>query len=197
MIGWRSFIINIINYLCWCRLFISQPWSLNSNNSNRNSNNNLLRKKKKKKAKLLFCIAKHLKISKVTVRIRPRTLYQSPDLHSGLLLPLKEMREVLPAAVTVLCLAECKEQAENYRQGEVPGCYNANPCWDNNLRWRLAESPKFNFGKEGSVNNIVELIETRLTTVCQKVNVRSKEKLKRCPFIIFSPFISHGNFMTP
>lgn len=36
--------------------------------------------------------------------------------------------KVLPAVVAVLCLAECKEQAENYRQGEVPGWYYTNPC---------------------------------------------------------------------
>lgn len=105
----------------------------------------------------------------------------------GIAAAQREMRQVLPAAVSVLCLAECKEQAENYRQGEVLGWYYTNPCWDNNLCWRLAESPKFNFGKEGSVNNIVELIKTRLTTACQKVNVRSKEKLKICPFIFFFP----------
>lgn len=36
--------------------------------------------------------------------------------------------KVLPVAVAVLCLTESKEQAENYRQGEVPGWYYTNPC---------------------------------------------------------------------
>lgn len=95
--------------------------------------------------------------------------------------------KVLPVAVAALCLTESKEQAENYRQGEVPGWYYTNPCWDNNLCWRLAESPEFNFGTEGSVNNIVEWVKTCLTIACQKVNVRSKENWKDVLSYFFSP----------
>lgn len=40
----------------------------------------------------------------------------------------RKLCKVLSAAVAVLCLAKCKEQAENYRQGEVPGWYYTNPC---------------------------------------------------------------------
>jgi len=104
----------------------------------------------------------------------------TPDLLSGLSLPLKARR-------AKFCLAECKEQAENYRQGEVPGWYHTNPCWDNNLLWRLAESPKFNFGREGSVDNIVELVKTCLTIACQKVNVRSKENWEDVLSYFFFP----------
>lgn len=84
------------------------------------------KKEKKREFSSVFLYCKTLENFKGMCKNSASDIASKP--RSVLLLPLKEMREVLPAAVTVLCLAECKEQAENYRQGEVPGCYNANPC---------------------------------------------------------------------
>lgn len=97
----------------------------------------------------------------------------------------RKLCKVLPAVVAVLCLAECKEQAENYRQGEAPGWYYTNPCWDNNLRWRLAESPKFNFGRDRICKQYSRVGKNLPYNSLPEGECQIKGELKRCPFIFF------------